>query len=95
MKNTYNVTLPAHLNDVARLQIDRGLYSSFNELVRDALRRLLSVQPVSYSQDSFTKQQEELILKSSKANSDDYKVLPKNKKLSKFLNELDKKGIAE
>jgi len=45
MNQTINISLPKSLADLSRQQVKNGYYSSFSEVVRDALRKLLSTTP--------------------------------------------------
>lgn len=49
MNQTINISLPKSLTDLTRDQVENGYYSSISEVVRDALRRLLSPQPTQLS----------------------------------------------
>ena len=44
MNQTINISLPKTLSNLAKQQVKKGYYSSFSEVVRDALRQFLAPQ---------------------------------------------------
>ena len=63
MNTTINISLPKQMYQEAKKVITQQHYSSVSELVRDALRRFLSLKKIT--ENGFTEEFEDLVLKSA------------------------------
>lgn len=85
---TVNISLPTTLyKDIKRTIRERG-YSSVSELVRDAVRRVLYPE---ITENGFTPEFEEAVLKSAKEPIDESKVWETEEDIDKYFAKLHKK----
>lgn len=83
MLTTINISLPKDLYKDAKRAMTAKRYSSVSELIRDALRRTLYAET---TENGFTKEFEDYVLKSSSEDEENDVVFKTEKELENYFN---------
>lgn len=88
MTTTINISLPKSMYEDAKKLIKKRRFSSMSELVRNALRAVLYPR---LTENGFTPEFEEQVLKAAAEPIDDSKVWKSEEDIDRFFNKIDKK----